>query len=231
MKNLIIILIMSLSFNAISQVSLWDSWTIKYAGQKEFFPEYGKLQKSVEELKADEKFIETFTMLGYTTKEASIELASKAWADLRQAHYEDAMRRFNQAWLLEANNANALWGFGALLAALENTEGSIKYLELAYQNNSSATNLLIDISTAYLLQYNNDKDTSDLEKGLAALLKYLKSDAKNEEALYKTAIYYYHLQDYSTSWNYVDKCKKQGGSVIQPGFIDALSKKMKNPKS
>jgi hypothetical protein len=90
--------------------------------------------------------------------------------------------------------------------------------------------LLIDISTAYLIRYNIKNDKKDLNSGLSSLLKYLKIDSKNDEALYKTAIFYFNLEDYNSSWTYLHKCYDQGGKSVQKGFVDALSAKMKDPE-
>jgi hypothetical protein len=90
--------------------------------------------------------------------------------------------------------------------------------------------LLIDISTAYLIRYNLKSDKTDLNSGLSSLLKYLKIDSKNEEALYKASIFHFNLENFNSSWTYLHKCYDQGGRSVQKGFVNALSEKMKDPK-
>ena len=38
--------------------------------------------------------------------------SDRGWSYAYQGRFDDAMRRFNQAWLLDPNNARALWGMG-----------------------------------------------------------------------------------------------------------------------
>lgn len=230
MRKLLFLLILSISINSIAQETKWDAWTKKYARRKNYFPEYGNLPKSEGEKKADNDFIESITKLGYSKQKGSEQLAMKGWNFLRQGDYENAMLRFNQSWLLDNTNVNAIWGFGAIMGILENPNDSIKYLEQAYKNDNTVTRLLIDISTAYLKRYDNLKDKKDLDDGLSSLLKYLKNDGKNDEALYRASIFYYHLKDYNSSWTYLHKCYEQGGKSVNQGFVDALTKEMREPK-
>jgi tetratricopeptide (TPR) repeat protein len=230
MRKLLFLLVLSITITCTAQETKWNTWTKKYAGQKNYFPEYGNLPKSKDELKSDKAFIESITKLGYSKQEGSSQLATKGWTYLRQGDYENAMLRFNQSWLLDKTNTNALWGFGTIMGALENSDEAIKYLELAYNNDTNVSRLLIDISTAYLIRYNIKNDKKDLNSGLSSLLKYLKIDSKNDEALYKTAIFYFNLEDYNSSWTYLHKCYDQGGKSVQKGFVDALSAKMKDPE-
>lgn len=230
MKRILILLALIISINCFAQETKWNIWVKKYEGQKNYFPEYGNLPKSNDELKSDNDFMESMTELGYSKEEGAKQLASKGWSFLRQGDLENAMLRFNQAWLLDKTNVNALWGFGTIMGTLENPDESIKYLELAYKQGSNTHRLLIDIAAAYLVKYNYESEKNDLNLGLSRLLEYLKIDSKNEEALYKTSIFYFHLEDYKSSWKYLHKCYDNGGRPVQQGFVDALKSKMKDPK-
>lgn len=230
MRRLLILLAMTISISCFAQETKWNIWTKKYEGQKNYFPEYGNLPKSNDEIKSDNDFIESITKLGYSKEEGAKQLASKGWTFLRQSDLENAMLRFNQAWLLDNSNVNTLWGFGTIMGTLENPDEAIKYLERAYKLDNSTSRLLIDIATAYLVKYNFKSDKNDLNLGLSRLLEYLKIDSKNEEALYKTSIFYFHLEDYKSSWTYLHKCYDNGGRPVQQGFVDALNSKMKDPK-
>lgn len=230
MRKLLFLLALSLSINGTAQETKWNTWTKKYKGQKNYFPEYGNMPKSKDEIKADNDFIETITKLGYSKQEGSKQLATKGWDFLRQGNYENAMLRFNQSWLLNNTNVNALWGFGTIMGILENSDDAIKYLELAYKTDTTVSRLLVDIATAYLIRFNISNDKKDLNTGLSSLLIFLNVDSKNEEALYKTSIFYFHLEDYSSAWTYLHKCKDNGGRPIQQGYVNALSEKMRDPK-
>jgi tetratricopeptide (TPR) repeat protein len=229
MKRVLILFCLYISVNLIAQETKWDLWTKKYAGQKNYFPEYGHLPKSSEEINADKSFVETITKLGYSKIEGSNQLASKAWDFLRQGDFVSAMLRFNQSWLLDSMNVNTFWGFGTIMGIYGNAEGSIKYLELAYKHDSTKSRLLIDISSSYIIRYDSKKDSTDLNKAIEKLSRYLRSDSRNQEALYKMSICYFYLGNYELAWEYLHKCKDNGGEPIQKGFVKELKDKMEEP--
>ncbi|MGL4629969.1 MAG: hypothetical protein ACRCVT_02090 [Leadbetterella sp.] len=229
MNKLLFIFGIIFSLSSFAQETKWASWSKQYKGQKNYFPEYGNSPKNKNEIKSDNEFIESIKKQGLSNKDGAKMLASKGWELLKEGNLENAMLRFNQAWLLDNSNTNALWGFGTILGTLQNPDDGNKYLELAYKLDNSIHRLLIDIANGYLIKYYIKNDKNALNIGLSRLLEYNKIDGKNEESLYKTAIFYFHLEDYKSSWLYINECKKNGGGVIQKGFLDALSSKMKAP--
>lgn len=230
MRKLLILLAITLSTSLIAQETKWVSWKKRYNGQKNYFPEYGHQYKTQEEIKSDNSFIETITKLGYSRKEGSTQLASKGWDFLRQGDFGSAMLRFNQSWLLDSTNSNALWGFGTILGIFENTTESLNYLERAYKTDTTSNRLLVDMANSYVIKYNLYKDLKDINTAIEKLTIYLIFDSKNEEALYKMALCYFHLVDYKASWDYIHKCQVNGGRPIEQGFLKALKDKMKEPK-
>ncbi len=215
----------------IAQNATWSSWLAAHEGKINYLPEYGQQKKTDQEIEIDNKFIKAITDLGYTKEKGSEIFSGKGWTFLRQGDLESAMLRFNQSWLLDSTNVNALWGYGAILGKLQNPTEAIKYLNRAYSYDSNTIRLLIDISASHLVRYNIEKNTSDLDQGLSTLLRYLEKDGENEEALYKTAIFYFHMEDYKSSWEYIHKCEEVGGGPIKKRFIKSLKKKMRKPKA
>src|SRR5918996_3860410 len=65
---------------------------------------------------ADEAFIRDSTLRYGNRQAASNALAAQGWTAIRAKQADLAMQRFNQAWLLNAKNYNAFWGFGAALS-------------------------------------------------------------------------------------------------------------------
>ena len=43
-----------------------------------------------------------------------MEVAKRGWQFFRQNNFQQAMRRFNEAWLLDHNSGAALWGMAAI---------------------------------------------------------------------------------------------------------------------
>lgn len=79
-------------------------------------PMYGGLDRqSVPELKvADEKLIADTTKEFGSREKASEIFAEQGIRYYRENNYSAAMRRFNQAWLLNPKNPNVFWGFAVV---------------------------------------------------------------------------------------------------------------------
>jgi tetratricopeptide (TPR) repeat protein len=114
-------------------------------------PEYGGLDRaSVPELKAaDEWFIENTTQ-----KYGSREVASKVWSERgMECYFQDdlatAMKRFNQAWLLDPENYEAYWGFGAVMSDRGKYAEAIQWLEKAYSKKQDVKDLNADLAFIY----------------------------------------------------------------------------------
>ena len=88
-------------------------------------PMYGGMDRSaIPELKAaDEKLIKD-TIEYYGSREmACAAFLKNGFTYYRKDDLANAMRRFNQAWFLDAQNAEVYWGFGTILHDLgENCE-------------------------------------------------------------------------------------------------------------
>src|SRR5215475_824148 len=66
--------------------------------------------------KLDEDVIRDATFRFGNRQAASRALAEQGWANVRRGMFDVAMRRFNEAWLLNPKNYQAFWGFGAVLS-------------------------------------------------------------------------------------------------------------------
>lgn len=71
--------------------------------------------KTPYQLEADEKFIQSATREGQTREKASQAVAAGGWQFFNKGDLSTAMKRFNQAWLLDPNNPEAYKGFAAIL--------------------------------------------------------------------------------------------------------------------
>src|SRR5262245_24634727 len=99
---------------------LWASEIAAQSGSEgtEKLPMYGQPEIArPEHLKqADEAFIRDATFRFGSRGAASRALSEQGWASVRKGMLDVAMRRFNEAWLLNAKNYQAFWGFGAVLS-------------------------------------------------------------------------------------------------------------------
>lgn len=80
-------------------------------------PMYGgtTVVKTPFQMESDEKFIQKGVENSGTRERACLEVLKIGWAVLQQGDALNAMKRFNQAWLLDPSNPDVFKGFAAVL--------------------------------------------------------------------------------------------------------------------
>jgi len=68
-------------------------------------PMYGGIEKSAELKEADRKYINGVKAMGFTLEQGAVEAAKRGWTAMHQGDLKTAMKRFNQAWLLDKTTA------------------------------------------------------------------------------------------------------------------------------
>lgn len=201
-------------------------------------PMYGGMDRTqVPELKAgDEKFI-----ADVTTKFGSREAAGRAWVEQGfKFYYQDnlvlAMRRFNQAWLLDPNYPEVYWGFAVVLTDKEKYCEALKMVELSQSKGSLQPGFLPDAALIYTGCAIENKDNQELRERYLTRSDELFSQAlaspavRKEYTLFHWARAMYGRGDYAGAWEKVASFKKETGKDFDPRFLKALSQKMPEPK-
>lgn len=95
-------------------------------GKINLVPMYGegKVEKTEDLKEADRKIIEDETKQFGTKDSACIMFNRTAWNYFYEGDLKIAMRRFNQAWLLDSNNASEYFGFSAILEVIKENPDS-----------------------------------------------------------------------------------------------------------
>src|SRR5262249_42229294 len=94
--------------------------TLARADDRNLLPKYGSLPKTEWQKAADAKFIAAIDEQYHGDRnKASADFAARGWEYVAERRLAEAMRRFNQAWLLNNNNGTALWGMAAIQASWE----------------------------------------------------------------------------------------------------------------
>ena len=78
-------------------------------------PMYGNIQKTPAMLEADRAFIDAVLETGMTQEQGAVAGVKRGWEALNGGDVRTAIRRFNQAWLLDPEGYGAYWGFGVVL--------------------------------------------------------------------------------------------------------------------
>jgi tetratricopeptide (TPR) repeat protein len=204
-------------------------------------PMYGGMDRqSVPELKkADEAFIESVS-----SAFGGRERAAKRWVDQAFAFYNHgdldmAMKRFNQAWLLDPKNPEVYWGFGAVLHDRGLAFGAYDMEMRAYKLGFREVSFLADLGRVSALRVVADaSDAKELsQKQRTAYIA--ESEGYYEEAIKggeKLGYIYdswssarFWAGDYPGAWEKL-KIAKAHGAGANERFLTMLSQKMPEPK-
>jgi len=97
-------------------------------------PMYGLQEKTKEQKRADEQYIRMMTEGGRSREEAAEVAAKNAWNVFYGGDKAMAIRRFNQAWLLDPDNQLALWGFAVTSIDRGDWEAALAYYRMALES-------------------------------------------------------------------------------------------------
>lgn len=100
-------------------------------------PMYGNVVKNEEHKKIDEDFINRSIKLYGTTDSAAKVYVDFGWRYFYNNDLQTAMKRFNQAWLLNAGYPDTYFGFAALLDMQGNKTESEKFYKLGLEKDKS----------------------------------------------------------------------------------------------
>lgn len=175
---------------------------------------------------ADEDFIKKASA-GF---DGSREKASKAWYAegdrfLRELNLDFAMRRFNQAWLLDPNNYEPYWGFARVLLETDRLNESIQHFETAKRlcdDNYQRVALLSDSGVAYSFAGNFQHANEQFRESTALDSTYANAWLRWAESLHREG-------NYSDAWNKLKQARGLGAKVSD-AFLRSLSQKMPEPQ-
>lgn len=201
-------------------------------------PMYGGLDRQADPILkgADDALIE-----GTTKEFGSREVASQRFIDQGFRYYfqddlSTAMRRFNQAWLLNPQNPDAFYGFAVVLNDREQFCDARELIETGFKLGlRRKAEELADAGRLHALCAVQNKTLTDEQKT---------AYAKRASEYYTEAIqvqpsspYVYGswssasfwLGDYLSAWKYV-KLQRQNGGEPSKKFLKMLKAKMREPR-
>lgn len=204
-------------------------------------PMYGQpsIPRSAIQQQDDQKFI-----MEAAVSYGSREEASKAWhkkgevfmqqyaQNFNQSNLDYAMKRYNQAWILDPNNYQPYWGFARVLIEKSQSGQAIEYFERAktlindpYQESA----LLSDLGTAYTVKAGDlSKDQIENQKKYFGLANEnfkasLTLDPTYTKVWPRWVWSLYSQNNYSEAW---EKVKK--GRAVNASFPSKLLEQLNN---
>ncbi len=199
-------------------------------------PMYGGMDRAgVPDLKAGDDKLIADTSAHYGSREkAATEFIQQGF----NFYYKDslgmAMRRFNQAWLLDPNNPEVYWGFGVVLRDQENMCESAKHFDKALGFKRYFQGMYPDAAQTFALCGVSDKSLSEAdraqlyERADKLYAEAVEKDANKGNVYTSCATANFFREKYADAWAMVKKARETGGQ-ISPELLRALRAKMREP--
>ena len=225
--QLILFLTISISF---SQNSPFEKWSELADKDPSLQPEYGNIQKNQDQLQNDQQFLDKLLKeYDGDTKKASKKMTELGFQYLYEKQdFITAMRRFNQAFLVDSDNADIYYGYGSIYFNLGELEKAREQYDKGLKIDPKHSEILTDYGTTYMGDFyqNFDTDKKLAFQKLALAKDYLdksyKIDDKNSNTVYKLSIVNMYLDNCKEAWKYLKKAKQ----MKNPNVTEAYEKEL-----
>lgn len=194
-------------------------------------PKYGQpnIVRSDQLKKADQDFISE-AIDGFGSRKKASEVW---WAQgeqlISEGNLDYAMRRYNQAWLLNPNNYQPYWGFARVTLQQRKVDEAIGYLEKAetlINDPYQKVALLSDLGSAYSIK--GKESPSYYDKANKKFSESTELDPSYGGSWRRWAFSLFEQSDYSGAWVKVKKAQSLNAKPFPDSFISSLEEKSSN---
>jgi tetratricopeptide (TPR) repeat protein len=193
-------------------------------GRINLLPKYGPDEKCQNLVDGDNKFIEIMDkQFNGNRMEASKQLATRGWDYLLQGNIDTAMRRFNQAWLLDPSNPVALWGMGAIMSDKAAHREAISLLNEARPFLTQDFRFKVDYARMLAMAGIHLKEDQLIDAALSEFSRLYNESPQDVNNLQNWAITLYSLDQYEDAWEKIKEAKKMPDAhKLSSDFVSEL---------
>ncbi|GAB3288856.1 hypothetical protein GCM10027511_00290 [Hymenobacter humi] len=165
-----------------------------------------------------------------STAEASTFFTTKGYEYLRENQPDTAAYRFNLAWLLNPQNAEAYRGLGIVASTQSAPDAAINLLSKGLALDPKSNYIMGDLGASYLIRYGQTKKKKDLTTGLDLLKRVLAAEPTNADAWQQLARGLYYQEKYAEAWDAVHKGQALSVPSLDFTLITDLLAKQPDPQ-
>ena len=195
-------------------------------------PMYGEIPKSADYQMVDEEFIDT-AMKEFTSREEAAKFyVARAWQHVWQDSLDIAMKRFNQAWLLDPRNPDCFWGFGVLTERKGNDTEAVRFLDLGLALDSTHVGINTEMATYFANKALTEKGPqaiSDANEAVAYMERVVRHHPEDTASYVTLATANYYAGHLYDAWTAVHKYESLAGNPIDQNLRHALELAMRDP--
>lgn len=199
-------------------------------------PKFGAAAKTEGQKAADAEFIATIgKQFNGDRQKAAEAVAQRGWRFLQENHPADAMRRFNQAWLLDSGSGAALWGMAVLQAGLggkDNDQSALALFAEAERALPGNIDFAADYARGLGVIGARSSDQSLLRQAFGRFAKVDGAAPQHVSNLQNWAITLYYTGDYAQAWRKIKQAEAAPRHAeLDQQFIALLQTKMPRPQN
>lgn len=194
-------------------------------------PKYGLLPKNDVQKALDAKFLASIDdYYKGDRKKAAEDIASRGWQFLRQGNAADAMKRFNQAWLVDGSNGRALWGMAAIQAGSGKFDESLKLFAEAEPLVGDDVDLQADYARTLGIAGVQARSDAFMQEAFSRFGHVYEKAPQHTLNLQNWAITLFYAGDYAAAWEKLKVAEATPRHVeLDQNFVAALQSKMPRP--
>lgn len=189
-------------------------------------PMYGGVEKTAKQKAADEKLIQDAIEEMGSREEAAKLAVERGWEFYYNGDSDTAMKRFNQAWLLDSNNPDIFWGFGVIVGSQGQDDEALRMFNLGLEIDPDNTMLMCNVAYAYTNKAITNLDEKDfyLNKAIGYFEEANLIDSEVAYCHSVWAVTLFHQGGYDEAADHVNKTIALGGD-LDPNFLRDLAEK------
>lgn len=194
-------------------------------------PKYGLLPKNDAQKTADAEFISSIDdYYKGNRKQGAEDIAARGWELLRKNNITDAMRRFNQAWLLDNSNGKALWGMAVVQVMTGKIAESLKLFYEAERSIGDDIDFSVDYAKTIGVAGAQTKNAAILQEAFVRFERLYQKAPQHTLNLQNWAITLFHVGNYPEAWKKLKLAEETPRHAeLDPSFSAALQNKMPRP--
>jgi tetratricopeptide (TPR) repeat protein len=183
-------------------------------------PMFAGVKKTPEQLKADSEFVELAVKEKGGRAAAAEHMVKRGWEACDQNDFATAVRRFNQAWLIDSHNAKVYNGFGVWARKQQKIGDAVRYLKKAVELCGTDPVILYNLGFTYNICAQMSQDKPEHKKkylvGASGIFeKASKLEGVKDTLFDSWSASLYQLGNYEKALEKLEIQKKMGGNVSQ----------------
>jgi tetratricopeptide (TPR) repeat protein len=192
---------------------------------------FGEFEKTDTQKAADGEFLKMCDLNFPSRAKASAFFAERAWEYLSEGQKDTATYRFNLAYLLDDENADAFWGLGVISYQNEQYEKAISLMkrgiEIADDDNAT---LVVDLSTVYIKCFTVDAQKDNLYTAFDLLEKVIKKQPECANAFMQLSLARLLNGQIDEAWENFHKGYEIDPDNASVDILEGLLAKKEDPK-